>query len=272
MDNVAISPYSAVNAIVLLSQMANGTALDQLKLRSRLNFTGTESDLLVYYTAYQQSITESARNSTFIVANKLYVQQGYQINPRFQEVVTEKLLSGIDSVDFTNSTEAAKIINGFVAEATQNRTGDIIKPESLNANTQIILMNSIYMKLSFEKVYQSLVVDHYWYNYFSTEYPHIVTYYEDIEYVCFVNGLFKYAELNDLHAQAIEIGFADSDQSLLLILPDLLTDLSELEATMKNYNLSSIVERMQPEKVYVRLPTFQINYQISLKDIANKVC
>lgn len=226
------------------------------------------------YVAYQQSLTESAQNSTIIVANKLYVQEGYQINPDFEVMATQKLLSGVEMVNFTISNETAKIINGFFAEKTQNKTGDIIKPKSLNTNTQIILMNSIYMKLAFDKVYQPFVVDHYWYNYFSTEYPNIVTYYEGIEYVCFPNGLFKYAELNDLSSQALEIRFADSDHSLLLILPDLLIqmDLSELEANMKNYDLTRIIARLKREKLYVRIPTFQIKYQISLKDMANKVC
>lgn len=268
MANVAISSYSAVNAIVLLSQATNGNALDQLK--SKLNFNGTESDLLDYYVAYKKSLTESAKQSTMTVANKLYVQQGYQINQKFKDLATQKLLSGVEMVNFTNSNETAKTINGFVAEKTKNKTGDIIKPESMNANTRIILLNSIYMKLAFEKVYQSIKIDKKRDNSFFVSGDNTYTIYNDIEYVLFDYGWFKYADLKDLGAQALDIRFANSDFSLLLILPDDIENLSSLEPKIKD--LTKIFDQMKPERVKVKIPIFEIKYQINLKNIANKVC
>lgn len=260
---MVISPFSAVNSLVLLSQVDNGTTIHQL--RSRFNFTASKSDLLEKYVAYQQSLTESARNATIILANRLFVHQGYQVDPKFTQVASNKLLSGVQMVNFTNSTAATKIINDFVPD-------DVIKPGTFNADTKIVLLNTIYMKLTFDKVYQSIFVDHYWYNYFSTEQANKDTYYQDIEYVIFDNGWFNYAELNDLHAQAIEIRFADSGFSLLLILPELMQNFSTLETELKNYKLSKIIDRLKQEKVYVRVPTFQIKNQINLKDMASKVC
>lgn len=267
---MVISPYSAVNAIVVLSQATNGKPLDQLK--SALNFTGSESDLLNSYVAYQQSLTESARQSTMILANKLYVREGYQINPKFKEIANQKLLSDVELVDFKNSNETAKIINDFANEAIQNRTGDIIKPEQLNADTQIILINTIYMRLVWEKVYQSIEINNDRQNKFSIFKGDSITTYNDIEYVKFNDGRFKYAELNESDTQVLEIRFADSDFSLLLILPGDMKSLAKLEANMRDDDLAKIIDLLKPERVDLRIPTFQLKYQLNLKNIAKKVC
>lgn len=87
----------------------------------------------------------------------------------------------------------------------------------------------------------------------------------------FVRGEFKYADLYDLDAEAIEIRFDDSDFSLVLILPDALRGLSELEATMRNYDFTKIIDRMRPQRIVTKIPIFQIKYQFSLKNMANRV-
>lgn len=150
---MVISPYSAVNAIVFLSQVTTGKTLYQLE--KRLNFSGTESDFLNNYVAYHKSLTESARGSTLIVANRLFVPNWYRVNDKFKEVATQKLSSGVEMIDFRNPSEVANTINNLFADKTQNRMGDIINPETLNVSTtQIVLLNNIFMKLNFEKVFE----------------------------------------------------------------------------------------------------------------------
>lgn len=151
LGNVAVSPNSAVNAIILLSQTTNGKTSEFLK--KQLNFTGSDAELLDNYVAYHKSLAKSARSSTFIVANKLFLQNWYKVDEKFQEIATQKLLSGVEAIDLSNSVKAAKTINDFVVTETQNKTGDIINPEFLSVNhPRIILMNTIYMKLNFDKV------------------------------------------------------------------------------------------------------------------------
>lgn len=203
----------------------------------------------------------------------LYTQKGYQINKNFQELATKQLMSGVETVDFRNRIEAVKIINNFAAKKTQNKTGDVIKPESMNSDTKILLMNTIYVNLKWENVYQPIRIEGDLTNIFTTYYPDSIAFYEGIEYVQFIGGWFKYANLSDLNAKALEIRFADSDLSLVLILPfdHNYIAFSETETKLKNYNLTRIIDQMQPQRMQVWIPTFQIKYQTSLKDLSNKV-
>lgn len=87
----------------------------------------------------------------------------------------------------------------------------------------------------------------------------------------FIRGDFKYAELNDIFAQAIEIRFADSEFSLIIIMPNFLTDFRSLETTMRNFDLTKIIDQMRPKRMVVKIPIFQSKYQISLKNRSNQV-
>lgn len=95
--------------------------------------------------------------------------------------------------------------------------------------------------------------------------------YDDVEYVIFDNGWFYYAESSLFGAQAVDIKFADSDFSLLLFLPNRDNSLSNLEASLKGYDLMEIINRMRPNRVTVKIPIFQMKYQTSLRTIAKQV-
>lgn len=120
--------------------MTNGKTLTQL--RNKFNFTGTDAEIFDTYVAYQESLTKSARRSTFIVANKLYVHNAYKVNEKFQETATQKLQTDVEMIDFTNQIKAAETINNFTE----------IEPAQLNNYPRVILMNTIYMNVNFEKV------------------------------------------------------------------------------------------------------------------------
>lgn len=119
-------------------------------MKKQLDFT--DEDFLDNFVAYQQSLTKSARHSQFVVANRLYVQNFYEVNENFREIATEKLSSGVEMIDLTNQVKAAKIINDFAAQKTHYKTGDICKPEFLNGYPRVVLMNTIYVNVNFEKV------------------------------------------------------------------------------------------------------------------------
>lgn len=167
---MVISPYSAVDAILLLLQANNGNALHQFK--SSINFTGSKTDLLDAYGVYQQSFTESLRKSTMILEYELFVQQVH-MNLSFE--ATHRLGPGVEIINFINSTETANIITNLDAEKANNKT-----------DTEVILMNDIYMKFTFDKVYQSFAVDTS--DKFYVHDPKSVVHYNDFEYVTLDNG------------------------------------------------------------------------------------
>ena len=52
---------------------------------------------------------------------------------------------------FDKSGKAAKEINEWVEKQTMNKIKDLVKPESLNALTTLVLVNAIYFKADWAK-------------------------------------------------------------------------------------------------------------------------
>lgn len=54
------------------------------------------------------------------IANRIYVQQGNEINKTLQEVAIRKFQSANESIHFSNGADPAHAINHFVQEKSKN--------------------------------------------------------------------------------------------------------------------------------------------------------
>lgn len=266
--NVAISPYSVINTLTTLAQATNGETLNQIK-RS-LHFVGGKSDLVDVFVNYTDLFRKNAKNLPLLTANKVYVHDSYQINEQFRKVATHQLESGVETVNFLDTTEAAGIISDFVVEKTQNKIRDFLNPTSRvfnNTVPSIVAINAMYMRIAWKNVYESIYTRVGYFN----GYKDFDTATVDFMYF-YYRHKFNYANLPDLNASAVEIKLHESDFTLLLILPEQdYWDYNPLPSKIKNYDLTKITDQMQEEFVEVIIPKFKIEYQASLKDTLEKV-
>lgn len=80
---------------------------------------------------------------------------------------------------------------------------------------------------------------------------------------------FNYAVLPELGASAVEIDYADSDLSLVVVLPD--NNLSALQNKLRTYNWLDITANMQRRYVDLHLPQFRSYFQFSLNSVMTNV-
>lgn len=259
---MVISPYSVANALVLLSQAADGKSSEELN--SKLHLTSEKSLNADLYGAYHSLLTRNAGNSTLSLANQIYLQQGYILKKQFQDVAKDQLSSGVEVVDFTKSSETAALINHFVEEKTHNKIKDLVNPESFDSDSRVVLINAIYMKGKWDRPFEAAQTRER--DFYSTE--------TDKASVKFMHksAQFNYASLPDLDATVLEMKYLESDLAFLMILPNKKSGLSALETKLKNTNLKTISEQLNPEYVQVSMPKFKIEYKVSLKSILKKVC
>lgn len=82
---------------------------------------------------------------------------------------------------------------------------------------------------------------------------------------------FKYASLRDLAATAIQLPYNNSDISMLIILPNSPTGLSQLERKLTVESVGSIYERLESQEVNVEIPKFKIEFDMELNGPLTKV-
>lgn len=249
------------SALALLSQGANGNTLEELK--NGLHLSGDKSDVADQYLGYYSLLQKGAGNVTLSIANQLFVNEEYQLNKNFQEIAVQKFNSGVESMDFSNASESTQLINDFVEKKTEGKITDLIKPESLDENSRIVLVNAIYMKAKWQFAFEKS--DTYKEDFYLNE-----TEIASVDFMHIVEA-FNFVDLPDLDASALEMKYIDSELSFVVVLPNNRTGLSTLEGELQDYALSNITEQMRIRFIDVSFPQFKIESQIKLSDILKEV-
>lgn len=247
--------------MALLSQGSGGNTFEQLK--NGLHLSGDKATTADQFAEYYGLLKKSVGESTLSIANKIYVQNGHKINKNFQEVAVKKFLSDIDELDFAKNVEAAKAINQFVEEKTKEKIKDLIKPSMLNDLTRLVLVNAIYFKGNWEHQFDKDS---------TTEGKFYISETDTVPVdFMYIKKRFNYVVLEDLDATALEMKYANSSFSFVIVLPNSRTGLPALEAKLKNYDLAKITEQMNKVEVEVTIPKFKVEFEINLNDVLKKV-
>lgn len=255
-----ISPYSVSSALFLLSQAAGGNSLEEIK--TALHLSGEKSAIADEYFNHYGLLHGNAGNATLSIANKVYVQQGSNLNKNFQEVVTSKLFSGVDSVDFGKLSEAAQTINHFVEEKTHDKIKNLFTPDALEG-ASAVLVNAIYLKANWEEEFKE-------YKTYKQDFYTSETEKSTAEFMHDTES-FNYGVLSDLDASALELKYVDSHLAMLFVLPNSKTGLSALETKLNDYDLSKVSPQIERHLVKVAIPKFKVEHTVDLKQILPKV-
>lgn len=193
----------------------------------------------------------------------MFVKQGYSIKPKFNEVATKSFSSEAQQLDFSKNVEAAKTINDWVEGNTNNKIKDLIKSDTLDDDTRMVLVNAIYFK-------------GFWTHQFDKSKTFKGDFFLNDKDVVQVDYMkikkdFKYGALADYDATAIELPYKDSDISMMIILPNTKTGLSALEAKLNQINFSEVSKSLWSQEVNVEIPKFKIEFDIELNDPLKKV-
>lgn len=260
--NVIISPLSVSIALNLLLQATNGTTYDELRAGMHL-----KSDKVALATQFPEYLNLLQKNigeySTLSIANQIYVQNDLQLNATFQTIIAQQFLSGIESVNFAEPNISADTINRFVETKTNKKIKDFIAPDQLDATTRALLVNAIHFHAKWQQQFDTSKTVHG--DFYTNETETVpVDFMSAKEY-------FNSANLIALNARALELKYANSNYSFLIILPDNRTGLADLEAKLKYVNLADVASQMSSDELEITIPKFSIQYEIKLNDVLKNV-
>lgn len=261
--NVIISPLSVSIALNLLLQATNGSTLDEL--RAGMHLSDDKVTLANEFPEYLSLLHKNVgSNSTLSIANQIYIQNQYQLNGNFKMVIAQQFQSEIESVNFVDSKTSAATINRFVEEKTNGKIKKFIAPDQLDATTRAIIVNAIHFKGQWQQQFdKSKTVRGDFYTNETETMP--------VEFMT-AKDYFNSANLIALNARAIELRYANSNYSFMIILPDNRTGLADLESKLKYVNLADVASQMSLDEFEITIPKFSIEYEIKLNDVLKNVC
>ncbi|XP_053596780.1 leukocyte elastase inhibitor-like isoform X1 [Microplitis demolitor] len=255
--NFICSPVSVDIVLSMTNFGARGNT--QKQLESSLSLP---CDKTVAKQGFQQLINSfnDVKGAELKLANKVFTASGSKLLSDFQEVTKTYFGSESQSVDFTNTEQAAATINNWCADKTNNRITELFKPSDVEGFL-LVLVNAVYFKGK-------------WADKFNPEWTRSSPFHVDENTTKDVQMMYKMADFNwgyikTLKAKYIELPYESTNEneaiSMFIILPDQHSGLRDVENNIQNINFAEL--EGSKSEVALHLPKFKIESKLDLKPI-----
>jgi len=255
--NIFYSPYSVFTALAMTYEGArNNTAVEME------NVLHVEQDNDSFHE-YMQSLYNYLNNNdeyNISTANALWPDVGFELLPEFEQIIIDYYGGYSEPVEYADPTEAARIINEWVENQTNNLIKDLVPPSAIDpVLTKLILTNAIYFKgvwkVQFEEVN-------------TTERDFTLSTDETIQVETMrlndTGDKFNYTETDDL--KILELPYTGDDISMMILLPNDGVELTEVINSLNREDYISWIDEMYETKADIYLPKFKFETSYGLND------
>ncbi|XP_047108154.1 ovalbumin-related protein X-like isoform X3 [Schistocerca piceifrons] len=196
-------------------------------------------------------------------ASKMYIHNKFTIMESFLADAV-RLLAEAELVDFENEPDKARTIaNEWVQKKTDNKIKNFIADGALDPMTRLVLINAVYFKGKWEHPFSKHSTFPMPFYMSSSQSKEVSMMQQERE--------FMYANLPELEAQILELPYQGNQLSMLVILPNQIDGINELENKIMKVNLHQISDKLYPMKVNVLLPKFNIEKEMQLDEILKQL-
>lgn len=260
--NIVLSPASV--AIALSMARAGAVGQTAAEMDAVLHDLGAV-DLADAANALDAAL--AARTGTFAdsagedqdvvlrIVNALFVQYDLPLQAAFLDAMASRYGAGAWQVDYQNDPEAARqAIDAWVANATEDRIPEILKPGIVTAAWRLAIANAIYLKAAWQAPFPED----------STAPADFTLVDRAVVRVPTMHGLIDAPYASGDGWTAIQLPYVGRDLAMLVIVPD---DLASFEAGLDEAVLRSILGSLEGGRVNLSLPKFDFESVFELSDV-----
>lgn len=256
--NLFFAPCSISTALAMTYSGARGDT--EAQMAKILHFTFPQEAIHSTFTSLHQALNSSGgkRGYRLHEANRLWGQQGVGFLPAFLGRARDHYGAELGQVDFIGQREQARqTINSWIAKQTEDKILDLIHEGSLDQTTRLVLTNAVYFKGVWTEPFDVKVTKDVAF--------HVTSRQENQVPLMFRKGVYRYTAGEGL--KILELTYGKGDLSMLVLLPDAIQGLADLEAKLTPDNLNRWLMEMQRHEVEVYLPRFKLDAQFDLGDL-----
>ncbi|XP_043520446.1 antichymotrypsin-2-like isoform X2 [Frieseomelitta varia] len=254
--NVVNSPLSIHMILSYLSHGAESTTLNELT-KSLYHY---DKDSI--QEGYRSLITQlnELEDIKLYIANSIYIQDEFELLMEFLTIGREFYQSEISKIDFKN-IDAAEKINSWVKQKTNNKISNLVSSDDFDENIKLVLINAIYFNGS-------------WLNTFNAKNTkdkifHVTRDQTKLVPTMFNKSQYNYGNIPILQAKFIEIPYTNTDIVMIIILPNEIDGLLNLQTNF-SWEILTNASRLHGE-IELYLPKFKIEFTVDLKNILSKL-
>src|SRR5205814_7072955 len=261
-ENLCISPYSIDCALAMTFAGAAGETRSEM---ARVLHFPNDGDVLVSFSALQQSLEQTSTKTatlvqdakkfggpsepiTLSIADRLFAQKGYHFREAFRSLVKQNFGGAFEALEFIADPAAAtQRINKSVADQTRDRIRDLIPVGALDKTTRLVLANALYLKAPWASEFSK--------NTTQSEPFFVRGAPVDVPMMRKIDKNFGYARREGFIV--VSLPYAGNDLQFVVLLPDDISGLRDLEAKLSGDVLASC-PKLQKRDVELHLPKFKL--------------
>lgn len=258
-QNYVLSPLLVQSLLSYLTDGASNETAEAMKSVLKL----TDGDL----NTLKQTLEPSAERFTptknkLDFASRIFRSSRVELLESFQQTLNKKQVK-VEEKDFSNQELAAKGINDWVSQQTRGKIQEIVDANSLNPDTQLMLVNALYFNGTWMYKFNKTIQDVFYLNENDRSPINMMYLTRDLR-----SGLTKVGN-NTNGFRWVELPYDGDTLSMILLLPkerfQLDRELGKFNVNDFSYILSEI-EHNEQDEVKLRVPTFKAESMVSLVD------
>ncbi|XP_061256390.1 serpin B3-like [Bos javanicus] len=193
------------------------------------------------------------------VANRLYGEKEFRFLQEYMDNVQKFYLASVESADFKNAAEESrKMINSWVESQTNGKIKDLFPKDSLDSSTVLVLVNAVYFKGQWNQKFKEehTAEEKFWLNKDTSKPVRMMK----------QTNSFKFVSLEDVQAKILEIPYKGEELSMMVLLPNEVDGLQELEDQLTAEKLIAWTspQNMRKRQVDLYLPRFKVEESYDL--------
>jgi serine protease inhibitor len=251
-SNIFISPASVAVALAMTSNGAQGATRDAIL--KTLHSDGQSPDA---FNAANRALISEIGNATSVqlsIANALWLQQGFAIEPPFHQVLQKDYSAQAEIVDFRNPS-TIQTINGWVAKQTNDRITRLL--DQIDPSTLLMLTNAVAFKGKWTLPFDLKETQRHTFSSANGKVHEVPMMKHTAEYA--------HAAANDL--EAIRLPYADGAFAMYIVLPKDADRMQSFLDQLTPDTFSHLTMSLQSGRGTIELPRFTLKYEATLNTV-----
>ncbi len=252
-ENVVCAPFAVSLALASIHAGARGRTADQLE--HVLACAAAEGPWQSALTGLRARLTAVAEKEGFVLglAHGLWAPAGLPLLKTFRKAVEQSYGAAVTQADFSQEEPARTLINQWLREATRQLLDTVVARGELTPEARLVLIAALCFKGYWATPFdaQQTLDEPFWVN------PHAKIVAPMMwQHARFAYGQFPFHFADRL--QVLELPFAGKELSLVLLLPEGIEGIIELEHTLgrQKGKLPAWLGELQRREIEVVLPKF----------------
>lgn len=254
-ENIVFSPFSISAALYMALAGARNVTAKQLA--DVLHVNGDE--VHQNFFSFRSKLTGLAPGVKLRVANRMCTDETLPVLDSYGALIRDSYGATLETVDFKNDFEnVRRRINAWVEQVTETKIRDLLPRGSVNSLTKMILVNAVYFKGLWECQFEPALTERSDFHLDKRNTTKVDMMYKEDDY--------KMGHDNDLAVTALEIPYKSGKASMVILLPDDIEGLAQLEERLTFAKMSHLLKCLTLDiDVQLGIPKFTLEQTVNLK-------